>query len=339
MKTNHRFRRSFPLLVLALAALAPAALQAHRPDAGTVETVALFDVAALETPESLVIDRSGNVYVSLGFSGEIRKIAPDGTQSTVAVLPIGAPLSFCGPFFNAVGPLTLDTQEKTLYASVLACDPANRGVWRIPLDGGEPSLVATTPLAGLPNGISYRRGWLYVSDTVLGVIWRIPAEGGTAEVWLEHPLLAGDFSDPLHPIPGANGLEIFRNRLYVANSGQATILEIPFEPGGSAGEPRIHAVVPGGFGCDDFAFDVHGSIYCATAPGNTVVRLDPDGSSEVLLTAADGLDIPTAVAFGRTGRDRFNLYITNAAFPIFPSAGRPSLMRLHLGVPGAPPNR
>ncbi|HEX6861500.1 MAG TPA: hypothetical protein VF414_01730, partial [Thermoanaerobaculia bacterium] len=104
-----------------------------------------------------------------------------------------------------------------------------------------------------------------------------------------------------------------------------------------AGEIRVHAVMPAGAGCDDFALDVHGSIYCTTDPTNLLVRLDPDGTTEILLTAADGLDGPTAATFGRTGHDRFNLYVTNAAFPFFSLTHRPSLMRLHLAVPGAPP--
>ena len=36
--------------------------------------------------------------------------------------------------------------------------------------------------------------------------------------------------------------------------------------------------------------------------------------------------------------DRFNLYITNGAFPFFSTTHQPSLMRLHPGVPGGPPS-
>jgi len=38
------------------------------------------------------------------------------------------------------------------------------------------------------------------------------------------------------------------------------------------------------------------------------------------------------------GDDRFNLYITNAAFPFLSTTLKPSLMRLHLGVPGELPD-
>jgi sugar lactone lactonase YvrE len=317
------------LLLIALLALLPAVAGAHPPDAGTLETVVSFDPSLLELPESIDIDRDGNLYVSLSFSGELRKIAPDGTQTTLAVFSIGPPLSFCGAFFNAVGPVTLGP-DGNLYVSVLACDPTLRGVWRVTPEG-ETELLATTPLEGLPNGIAYHRGFLYVADTLLGLIWRVPAEGGVAEVWLEHPLVAT--AGP--GLPGPNGVQIFRNELLVANTGQGTIVAIPLRPDGSAGEPRVYA---SGYACDDFAVDVRGSIYCTTAPGNTLVRLDPDGTSEVLLTAADGLDIPTAAVFGKKGQDRFNLYITNGAyFFLGPSNLSPSVMRLHLAVPGAPP--
>ena len=336
MKTKRSFRTSIAA-ALALAALPSLPLLAHPPDAGTVDTVVLFDAAALETPESVAIDREGNTYVSLALTGEIRKIAEDGTQSTLAILPIGPPLTFCGPFFNAVTGITLDPQGRNLYVSVVSCDLASRGVWRVDPETGEAEILATLPLASIPNGIAFRRGQIYVADSSQPFIWRVPAEGGPAEVWLESPLLAGVLA-PEMPLPGANGLQIFRNELYVANSSQETILAIPFEPGDAAGEPRLHATLPTGAGCDDFAFDVRGSIYCTTDPSNLLVRIDPDGSSEILLTAADGLDGPTAATFGRIGADRFNLYITNAAFPFFSTTHRPSLMRLHLGVPGAPPS-
>jgi sugar lactone lactonase YvrE len=339
MKPKRSFRRPLPLLVLALLVLAPAGLLAHPPDTPSdAETLILFDPAALETPESIAIDREGNTYISLALTGEIRRIAPDGTQSTLALLPIGPPLTFCGPFFNAVTGITLDRKETALYVSVVSCDPASRGVWRVPLDGGAPELLATLPFESIPNGIAWWRGDLYVADSTLGLIWRVPEEGGTAEVWSDDPLLSGGGSPGMF-LPGANGVQVFRKELYVANSTQGTIVAIPLGPHGEAGTPRIHAVLPAGAGCDDFAIDAHGSIYCTTGPSNLLVRLDPDGTTEILLTGEDGLGGPTAVTFGRKGADRFNLYITNAAFPFLPIPGaRPSLMRLHLGVPGAPPS-
>jgi hypothetical protein len=121
----------------------------------------------------------------------------------------------------------------------------------------------------------------------------------------------------------------------VANSSQALILAIGLNPDGAAGAIRIHAA---GVPCDDFAFDLRGNLYATTNPFNTVLRVAPDGSMTTLLTAADRLDGPTAVAFGRAEADNFNLYICNAAYPFLSLTHRPSLMKLHLDVPGAPPH-
>jgi sugar lactone lactonase YvrE len=326
------------LSALSLALVSTPAVWAHKPDAPSLDTVVLFNPVQLETPESIAISPSGDIFISLALTGEIRRIAPDGTQSTVAVLPIGPPLTFCGPFFNAVTGITLDAHGD-LFVSVVSCELENRGIWKISQDGSA-EILATLPLASIPNGIAVHQGWVYVADSSQPILWRVPVDAGDtgeAEVWIESPLLAGGFSEGL-PLPGANGLQVFRREIYVSNSTQGTIVAIPFEPDGSAGTPRIHGVMPAGAGCDDFAFDVHGSLYCTTDPTNLLVRMDPDGSTQILLTAADGLDGPTAAIFGRTGQGRFNLYITNAAFPFFSTTHRPSLMRLHLAVPGAPPN-
>jgi len=325
------------VLLLGMMLAGGARVQAHPLDRGAVEIVANFDASQLETPESVAIGVDGNVFVSLALTGEIRKIAPSGAQTTYARLPIGPPLTLCGPFFNAVTGITLDTQG-ALYVSVVACDPANRGVWRILPDGMQERL-ATLPLESLPNGIVQHLGYVYVADSSLPRIWRVPAAGGPAQVWLEDPLLQQPQPIPGSlPLPGANGLQFFRQELFVANSGLGTIVAILFEPDGTAGPPRIHAHLPAPMGGDDFAFDAGGAIYCTTDPFNTLLKIAPDGStSQILLTAADGLDGPTAAAFGRVGDDRFNLYITNSAFPFFSTTHAPKLMRLHLDVPGAPP--
>ncbi len=306
-------------------------LVANPPDAGTVETLIHFNPTAFEAPESIVIDSDGNLFISMALTGEIRKITPQGRQSTLARIPIGAPLEPCGSLIAAQGALVL-APDGTIYVNAAACDPVHRGIWRVS-PRGDARLLAQLPLEALPNGLTLRRGHLYAADSALGVIWRVPARGGRIEVWADHPLLK---ATPGSGFPGPNGVQIFNHELYVANSDQGTIIAFPFNSDDSPGEPRVHAALPDNLGCDDFAFDVLGNLYCTTDPFNRLLRIFPDGTFETLLTAADGLDGPTSAAFGRRGHDRFNLYIGNAAFPFFSTTFRPSLMRLHLNVPGAP---
>lgn len=316
-------------MVLASLALSASNAAAHGwPN--VIETVALFDSLALDTPESIVFDRHGNGYISMALSGEIRKIAANGAQSTLARLPIGVPLAPCGAFISVMGGLALDDQGQALYVTLNTCEAENRGVWKVGFDGSM-RLHSPFPAGALINGIVLVGNRLFVADSELSVIWSVPKNGGAPSVWLNHPLLA---ADPDVFGPGGNGIQIYGDDLYVCVSDSLTIVKVPIRPNGKAGNPRVHADLP--YGCDDFAFDLLGNIYATTDPSNRLLFVRRDGETEILFDADDLLDGPTAAAFGRRGLDRFNLYVTNAAFPFFSVINRPSLMRTPRLIPGLP---
>ncbi|MEM8932201.1 MAG: SMP-30/gluconolactonase/LRE family protein [Acidobacteriota bacterium] len=320
-------RRPYLLLLTTVLALLTSTAGAQ----SAAETLVLFDPTIPENPESIVFDRRDNAYISLALNGQIVRYAPDGTVTTVADLPIGAP---CPPQPTVALGLALDRRDR-LYVAISACDPANQGLWRVDRRTGALTMIAQAPSATVLNGIDVHRRWIYAADTFDGLIWRAPIDGsGPLEIWADDPLLK---RPPGSPFPGPNGLKFFRGEIYVANSSTGDIVAFPIEPGGVAGTARVAATLPAPQGCDEFTFDVRGSIYCTTDPFNTVIRLDRDGTFETLLDASDLLDGPTSVAFGRRGKNRKNLYITNAAFPQFTTTFRPSLMRIRLDVPGARP--
>ncbi len=296
--------------------------------AQSADTLILFDPNVPETPESIVFDRHDNAYLTLALTGEIRKVDRHGQMTSLAFLPIGAP---CPPQPTVALGLALDRRDR-LYVAVSACDPSNQGIFRVDTTTGSYELVANAPSSTVWNGIDVHRGFIYAADTFDGLVWRIPIDGGIPEIWSDDPLLA---RPPGAIFPGPNGLKFFRGEIYVANSSTGTVVAIPIEPNGGAGSASVAVTLPFPQGCDEFAFDVRGSIYCTTDPFNTVLRLDRDGTVETLLDASDLLDGPTSCAFGRRGQNRKNLYITNAAFPQFTTTFRPSLMRIRNPIPGA----
>src|SRR5262249_43337575 len=81
------------VLLLGMMWVGGTGLQSHPRAGGAVQPLANFDASKLEAPESIAIDVEGNISTSLVLTGEIRKIAPDGTQTTPALLPIGPPLT------------------------------------------------------------------------------------------------------------------------------------------------------------------------------------------------------------------------------------------------------
>jgi sugar lactone lactonase YvrE len=314
------------------------ALVSASASATEVETIALFDFAAAERPESIQVDRHGHIYVSLAPRGEIRKIAPDGTQSTLAVLPLHQEVQPCeNSAGNAASTgIALDHQHN-VYVNVRSCRAADFGIWKVTPDGQQ-SLVANLPGNASPNGIAYHNGSLYVADSALALVWRVQARRVQANgqspvrLWTVDSLLRHPPSPP-PGFPGPNGLQIFRDEIYVSVSSRGHVVAFPINADGSAGPGRVHAMI----GLDDFAFDVQGNLYAMTNFFNTVVRVTPDGATETLLTLEDGLDGPSSGAFGGEN-DRKNLYIANVAIPAFPGQDprRPSVMRLHIGIRGEP---
>jgi sugar lactone lactonase YvrE len=312
-------RRTAPLalIVVIVAALAAPTARAAVP----IQTIATYDASRGEWPEGLALDHGDNIYVGLAGTGEIRRIAPDGSQTTLARLPVGQGL--------LLG-IATRSRDDAVYALVASFDPATHGVWRVGFDGPAERIAALDP-NGFPNGIAFdRRGNLYASDSFLGLVWRLKP-GGTPQVWVRSPLLD---PDPAGLGIGANGLAFdAHGDLYVANSDRSSVVKIPVQSDGSAGRPRVLVQDARLHVADGMAFDTDGNLYVACSLGNDALyRVHTDRSIETLATAADGLDYPANIAFGTDDRDRKSLYIANVGADF----GHASVARAQIGVPGLP---
>jgi sugar lactone lactonase YvrE len=261
--------------------------------------------------------------VSLAPLGQVRKIGRDGSESTLATLiaPTSAP-GVLGLAVDAPG---------NVYAAVSTFDPATSGVYRIARDGSFVRLPGTEAIA-FPNGVTFdHRGNLYVTDTILGAVWRLAAAGGPAELWFQSPLLLGTgdfgFGFPL----GANGIAFRQNELVVSNTEGGRLLRIGINPDGSAGAAAVLAEGPALLAADGIAFDVHGNVWVAVIAQSTIVSVSPSGTITTVATAADGLDWASSIAFGKD----HDLWAVN--FAIGPPGGPgPALLRLAVEVKGQP---
>jgi sugar lactone lactonase YvrE len=283
-----------------------------------------------QLPESITMDRRGDLYLSLNPLKEILRIAPDGTRTTIATIAAGT--QSLGVRLDAAG---------NAYLAV-----AGSGIWRVPAGGGPPALFAAIP--GLPNAMAFdRRGNLYVSESLGGVIYRISRDGSVS-AWSSSPLLQGTTGPGpcglVHPsgLPlGANGIA-FNARgtaLFVANTTFGTIVRIPVRRGGRAGAARVYAGPDCRlWGADGIAVDRKDNVYVAANAERDIVRVGPGGRLHVLASFAAGAPLysPSDIVFGTGRRDRTTIFISD--FALFTGGVGAGVVTLHVGVGGLPLN-
>jgi sugar lactone lactonase YvrE len=320
---------------LAVALLTEASAQSVTPGVGPLATVATY--APPQLPEGLAVDRQGRLYVGMALTGEIRRMAPDGSEpAMLAILRPGAGF-LTGLEVEPAGTLY------ALLASNNSPDSDAHGVWRVSPDGTR-TLVAPLPAAGLPNAVVFHRsGDLLVSDSLLGTIWRV-TRAGQVSAWAQHPLLQGDLTacpGTLVPAPfGANGLAFNRRGdLFVANTTKALVARIPVDADGAAGPPTVFAGPDCALfdGSDGLAMDPQDTLYVAVNTQNRLARIDPAGRVQTLATREQGLDGPASLVFGTTPATQRDLFITNFSITPFLSGGTPHPAVVRVAVaPGGP---
>lgn len=263
--------------------------------------------------EGIAISPRGNLYLVMNVSGDIYKINRHGALSHIGDL-----VANCDDAYP-LG-LAVDAQE-SLYVAVVAWnDTTANGVWRI-RENGEKDLVLPVPMEYWPNAISFdNEGNLYVTDPLLGSVWRL-GEDGESGLWLQDSLLQGD-------VFGGNGIAYRDRSLWVLNTDRGRIVRIPIERDGSPGQPETFVESPLLVGCDGGQFDVKGNMYVGVCYQGTLVRVSPRGDVEVLITAEEfnGFTQVTNPIFG-SGRERSSIYITGM---------NPHVVKVDVGIPGMP---
>lgn len=257
-----------------------------------------------------------------GIGFESVRAGPDGTLYLAA----NTGLDFSGGeyFRTARGQIiarTLERHERILFSTpvgstagviAVAADGTlfmtsngrEPGIWRILRDGNAKKIV-TLPRGAWPNGLDFGPdGRLYSPDSSLAQIWRIDPASGKSDVVLRDPRLA---ARPFVALaPGANGLHFAGRDMIVTVSDSTEVLAYPLAEDGRFGTPKLLARgIPG----DDFAIGKDGSLFVATHPYNTLVRITPDGKRSVIADARHGIVGATDATFGRGPNDRDTLYV------------------------------
>lgn len=197
------------------------------------------------------------------------------------------------------------------------------GNWQlVRADQGRCEVVGDLPELLFGNGMERAGERLLAMDSALGLVLDIDAGSGDSAVWLRDPSLSTP--DPNTPMPGANGVAVHQDRVYISNTARALLLRCPLAR-------RELEVVAENLAADDFAVHPDGAIFLATHHGNSVVELSPDGSRTELASREQGLAGSTAVALDPEAPDVLYVTTTGGMRGLDDRDGEPArLVRLRL---------
>jgi sugar lactone lactonase YvrE len=318
---------------------------AHVASFGSPSTLTSFDPFSAELPESIAVDRFGNLYVSMPLLGEIWKLDPSGSfREVVATFPVNG-------FFGVSG-LRFDAGDN-LYATNGSVDADVHGVWRIG-SGGEKERIAGSSAISIPNDLAFSPdGTLYITDSA-GAVWRV-LPGGAAEMWVQAQTLEGTGAFGLGFPIGAGGIvhvpgkkmpyaqgsgQTSAGGLVVGNAEKGQVVYVPILPDGSAGQPTVVIADPSLIGLDGITRDARGAIYAVSIAGNRLVRISTDGTDIAEIVSGAPLDFPAGLTFG-TGPEQHTLFVVNSGFfhflsdPPMPGNANPAVIAVPVGAPGA----
>ncbi len=321
----------FALLISSVLAVAPALAKPAKSVAPKTEVA--FDAALGQLPESIAADVQGNLYVSM--SNLVVKVRPDRQFDTLAELPVPAGVFATGVKFGDDG---------MLYVGSGALGPGVEDIfiWRISPVTGQADPFAELDPSGFPNDLAFDDdGSAYVTDSFLGLIWKIAPDGEATE-WLESPALLGSPDAPALGVPfGADGIAFDRHKrnLYVTNLDFGIIYKVPVGSDGNPGAMEIFAADPLLVGADGIAFDRAGRLYVAVNAQDRVARVDRFG--QVSIVAEGGvLDSPSGFAFGVQPCERNKLYISSFAVArangLKPGQPMPAIVSMFVAPGGLP---
>ncbi|TRM59574.1 hypothetical protein BD626DRAFT_507600 [Schizophyllum amplum] len=329
------FRTLSLAALLGFASLAPALYTDHgHHGVGHVHEVYTFPVNT--SVENLAVRRTGQVLASIDpFCADPKPALVhefEGYNSLLGIVEVEH-----DQFYVAAGNFSVFTLESvTGWWAIFHVDLSS---FRTHENGSVKSAATVEKVADIREGellnglgiFSVEEGLIYAADSGSGIIYLVDVYTGDYWPAIQDPLTIK--GAPLPSYPAANGVHYHAatQSVYFTNVAQEVFGRVPVSVNGSqAGAAEI--IVQGSL-YDDFWVDDAGNAIVAVYGNNNIIRVDvASGKSTVIAGNANSTELEsvTAVAWGRTVRDRGSLYASRNGGVGSPKVVGGGIMRIDL---------
>ncbi len=271
--------------------------------------------------ENIVPTGSGDFIVSVHNHKELHRVTADGNRQRWVSMP--------------ASPAGMVVVGDTVF--VVGGDPGQgpHHLYRVTADGDVHDvgpIADTLFLNGFTPGTP---GIGYAVDSILGVVIAIELDSGASHVVVSDERLQKISPDPM--LPGANGIKVGDDALYVTNTDRALVVKAPLD---AAGVPlgSVDLVAEHVRG-DDLAVASNGDLFITNHTQNTLIRLTTEGECVAVAGPVQGMAGSTACVFGTSPDDLTSLFVTTTGGMIMPIDGvvqAAKLVRLEVGMTGRP---
>jgi len=278
-------RRSYTRCLAACAVLIFSTSFAQAGFAQTKPAAEILIADAKSEPESLTMAPGGVLIVGSASSPFVYKVRPG---SSTAEKFIDASAEGPGTFFFG---MLADTASNTLWTCQLTPVPNTTPVQRhTALRGFDLPTGAPKIRWNLPGDNNVCNDFtigpdkaLYITDTVPGRIFRLPAGASTAELYLEHRTLNG-----------VDGITFLDGTLYVNNVFFNKLYRIPVDATGKPGTP-VDIWMDQPIKGPDGMRAANGKLIVAENGSGKISVLTVNGDKASVSVIKDGLNTPTGV--------------------------------------------
>ncbi|KAF7882507.1 uncharacterized protein EAF02_005870 [Botrytis sinoallii] len=289
----------------------------------------IVQIPNVANAEILAVRHNGEILVTSTKTTSLFQVSPHKAKAPIQVAQIPNAIGLGGIAECGTRCPSMSLRHPTLTGNATA--PGANSVWKVDMrqsrtlargavaQPAHVSLVATILDAQILNGMC-RMGLndtsnLLIADSAAGTVIKLDVNTAAYEIVIRDPTMANlptGFVPPGFTPISVDGIHIHGSDLYYTSLNQGLFAKIPISLTTGVGTGPAEVLVDKIFG-DDFVFSKDGKrAWIALNGQNTLAEVDIPGKTAKIIANSTFLSQDTAVAFGRTVRDRNSLYISGA---------------------------